>query len=313
MIASENYEGRNINKRPRKSEKKFLYLFLLLLIAGLAFILIGQYNTIKDLDRQFSLLEEYLQEVEKERITLLEKKDAMLQELERLTEENKLLEEENRMMRSHTIIYHGNRETNKVAITIDDGSGPDLVNLTLEYLRDHNVKATFFPMGSWVERYPEIWKKSVEEGHELGNHTFNHTFLSSVPDEEVRNELNKWQEAVDEALGFNYRTLFFRPPGIDGFTPGQARTGRRLQEIIADKGMFTVLWDVELLYALRNEAYTSTRITEHVLQNARGGSIVLLHFNTTDIRALPDIIIGLRQQGLEPCSLSELLLTEPSN
>ena len=72
--------------------------------------------------------------------------------------------------------------------------------------------------------------------------------------------------------------------------------------------MFPILWDVELVYALRNEVATPSRITEHVLENARGGSIVLLHFTPNDITALPDILAGLRRRGLEPCSLSELLL-----
>ena len=229
---------------------------------------------------------------------------------DQVVEENKKLREENFMLRSSTVISHGSRNTNLVAITIDDGAGPELIGRTLRILRENQVKATFFPMGSWVELHPEVWKEAVADGHELGNHTFSHAFLTTVSDERVKEELNRWQEAVDSALGFKYQTYFFRPPGMDGFTSPQGSTAKRYKEIIANKGMFAVLWDVELVYALRNEAYTTARITEHILANAKGGSIVLLHFTENDIAALPEIINGLRRRGLEPCSLSELLLAE---
>ena len=179
---------------------------------------------------------------------------------------------------------------------------------TLKYLSENNVKATFFPMGSWVELHPEVWARAVKEGHELGNHTYSHAFLTTVSEDRVKEELDKWQATVDEALGYSYETIFFRPPGMDGFTNLSSNKTKQLQQIIAEKGMVPILWDIELVYALRNEIATTSRITQHVLNNALPGSIVLLHFAPNDIEALPGIISGLRSRGLEPCSLRELLL-----
>ncbi len=263
-----------------------------------------QYLTVQAMQREMQSLEEKFDEVRQENKRLQE-------QYEEVYEENEKLRKENRMLRSSTVIEHGNRETNKVAITIDDGAGAELISRTLDYLKAHDVRATLFPMGSWVDHAPEVWQRAVEEGHELGNHTYSHPFITRISEEKVREELKGWQESVENAVGEPYRTLFFRPPYGDGFMSGQGHHKERLQEIIAEKGMFPVLWDVELIYALRNEAYSSARITEYVLANARGGSIVLLHFNEEDINALPDIITGLRNRGLEPCSLSELLLAEP--
>lgn len=300
-------------RQPRKNKSALrLTLVLILLIAVLALAVFGvsQFLALQSLQSDLDRLSEKMHQIEADNEKLKREYDRISEENEKLVLENEELREENFMLRSSTVISFGSRETNKVAITIDDGAGAELINRTLDYLKEHDVRATLFPMGSWVEREPEAWRRAVAEGHELGNHTYSHAFLTTITEERVREELNGWQKAVDEALGYHYSTLFFRPPGMDGFTAGQAARRGRLMEIIAEKGMFTILWDVELVYALRNETATPARITEHVLANARGGSIVLLHFTPNDIAALPAILSGLRSRGLEPCSLSELLLAE---
>jgi len=299
-----NYLGRP--KQPKKKSIARLIIFFILLaaIAALAVFGMDQYLAVQALQSDLESLEERLMKFEEEN-------EMLWQLYDEINEENEKLREENRMLRSSIIINHGNRNTNKVAITIDDGAPADLINRTLDYLKQYNVQATLFPMGSWVEREPEVWRRAVAEGHELGNHTYSHAFLTTISEERIREELNRWQESIDEALGYSYQTYFFRPPGMYGFTSPQSSQTKRFQEIIAEKGMFAILWDVELVYALRNEVASPARITDHVLRNARGGSIVLLHFTPNDITALPDIISGLRARGLEPCSLSELLLAEP--
>lgn len=302
-MATEYYRRSKQPKR-KSTGRFFLYLFLVTLILVLVIFSVNQYLIVQTLQSDLDALNEKFRQIEYENNRLQE-------EFEQIYQENEMLRDENYMLRSSTIINHGNRKTNKVAITIDDGAGAELINRTLSYLREHNVRATFFPMGSWVDAEPEVWRRAVEEGHELGNHTYSHAFLTTISEERIREELNRWQQSVDAALGYSYQTLFFRPPGMDGFTSTQSSRTKRFQEIIAGKGMFPVLWDVELVYALRYEAATPARITDHVLANARGGSIILLHFTPNDITALPDILTGLRKRGLEPCSLSELLLAEP--
>ena len=307
VVAMGEYNYRK-NKPPKKKAGARIFLFLLLLAAilVLGFFSLTQYLAVQSLQTDLDSIKNDLNLYEQENRRLTER-------YEEIFEENEKLREENQMLRSSTIINHGNRETNLVAITIDDGAGPELINLTLDYFKEYGVKGTFFPMGSWVELHPEVWQRAIDEGHELGNHTYSHAFLTTISEDRVREELLRWQDAVDGALGYEYGTLFFRPPGMDGFTStGSAKT-KQLQEIIGGKGMVPILWDVEMVYALRNEAYTTARVIDHVLSNARGGSIVLLHFSHVDIAALPAIFSGLRSRGLEPCSLKELLLANPTS
>jgi peptidoglycan/xylan/chitin deacetylase (PgdA/CDA1 family) len=302
-----DYNYRRSKPQKNKSGARiFLFLLLMAMVAALGFFSLTQYLAVQSLKTDLDSIRNDLNQYEQENRRLTERYDEIF-------EENEKLREENQILRSSTIINHGNRDTNLVAITIDDGAGPELINLTLDYFKEHGVRGTFFPMGSWVERHPEVWQRAVNEGHELGNHTYSHAFLTTVSEERVREELLRWQDAVDSALGYEYDTLFFRPPGMDGFTStGSAKT-KQLQEIIGGKGMVPILWDVELVYALRNEAYTTARVVDHVLSSARGGSIVLLHFTHVDIAALPAIFSGLRNRGLEPCSLKELLLANSSS
>ncbi len=299
-----HYNLRSRQPKKRSAFRIIVFLILIAAIIALGFFSLNQYTAVQALQNNLHTMEEKLDRVEEENKRLEE-------QYEEIYEENEKLREENKMMRSEVIIEHGDRETNKVAITIDDGGSEAINHRTLDYLKQYNVRATLFPTGQNVASYPETWQRAVDEGHELGNHSYSHPFLSNVSEEQVRQELRGWQEAVEQALGGDYHTPFFRPPYGDGFFSGQGHHRERLQPIVAEKGMFPVMWDVELVYALRHDVYSAARITEHVLNNARGGSIVLLHFTEADIEALPRIIEGLHERGLEPCSLRELLLAEP--
>jgi peptidoglycan-N-acetylglucosamine deacetylase len=307
----ERYSGRAKQPKSKAATRLVIFIVLLALTIISAFYGLQQSFAARGMQSDLANFEERLILLEEENKTLREQYDQISEENESLLEINESLLNENKMLRSSTIKTHDSRETNLVAITIDDGYGKEIVELALDYLKEHGVLATFFPVGEAVKYSPEVWQRAVEEGHELGNHTYRHALLTTISEDQARDELNRWQETVDEALGYPYKTLFFRPPGMDGYASGQRSGARRYHEIIADAGMFAVLWDVELIYALRNEAYTSARVAEYVIANARGGSIVLLHFTPYDIAALPEILSGLRRRGLEPCSLSELLLAEP--
>lgn len=221
-----------------------------------------------------------------------------------------VLEEENRLLRSAVILSHGPRDSNKVGLTIDDGGSRENIERALEHLQNLEVKATFFPMGAWIEAVPEVWQRAVAEGHELGNHTYSHSFLTRLSEREIQKELARWQEIVEETLGYPYPTRYFRPPGMAGYT-GNSSKRDLYQDIIADKGMITVLWDIEVVYALRHEKPTPARVAQYVVGKARPGSIILLHCGRTDIEALPAMVRGLRTKGLEPVTVTELLGGQP--
>ncbi len=301
----EDHEYSRIRRpRSQKITRLVFLTFLLITVIALSAWSFNLFLSVQAYQSDLDSLEKKVEDLKNENEYMRDHYDEIL-------EINEELQEENKMLRSSTIIHNGNRDVDKVAITIDDGLNPDLVNQAIEHLDQHDVQATFFPIGSAVRRAPETWQLAVAQGHELGNHTYSHPFLSRLAPEKIAEEIDKWQEAVDEALGYNYNTLFFRPPYMDGFTATQENDSKIIKNIISERGMFTVLWDVELIRSLSSQTTTPGLVTDHVLENVEGGSILLLHFNSADVAALPGILSGLRDRGLEPCSLSELLLAEP--
>ncbi len=238
--------------------------------------------------------------------------------LDEIVMENAALRQENEHLKSEhfvgRIIYNGPRGSNKVALTIDDGWEANLVEKALDYLKEEGAKATLFPVGVAVESSPNLWRRAVQEGHELGNHTYSHRFLTTIGERQIRREIDLWQKEVDSALGYSYPTRYFRPPGMAGFTPQQ---GQMLyyQSIIARNGLAIALWDIETFYTLYSLSgprriganLSPNKVAAYIAKEAKAGSIILLHFIPLDVEALPALIRGLREKGLEPVTLSEML------
>ena len=100
----------------------------------------------------------------------------------------------------------------QVALTFDDGPDPDVTPAILDVLRQHEIKATFFVLGYKVARNPEILRRIAQEGHTLGNHTYDHANLADLGARQMHDEMQSTQEAVDRALGYHYPMTLMRPP-----------------------------------------------------------------------------------------------------
>jgi len=109
------------------------------------------------------------------------------------------------------LLSHGDPARKEVALTFDDGPHPAWTPQLLALLKSLNVHATFFVVGKMVDRYPELARQEVEEGHELANHTFSHPHLTLLKEPDVEKELREGAEAIQRAVG--YTPVFFRPPG----------------------------------------------------------------------------------------------------
>jgi peptidoglycan-N-acetylglucosamine deacetylase len=301
VVIIESSYRRSRHNKSKVPTRNIIFGVLLLAVFILVVLSLVQYLSGRALHSEIDELKESVRQLEQENETLQ-------RQYEEILEENITLREENHMLRSSKIITHGDRDSNKVALTIDDGGRSDLVDIALQSLAEENTRATFFVLGTWLELEPDVWRQIVEEGHELGNHTYSHRYLTDMNTDEINAELALWQELADKAVGRSYKTYFFRPPGLEGFHENQSEQRNQYLEIVAEKGMFVTLWDVDHFYGLGGGNMPAERITDYVLDKAQSGSIILLHCRENDLAALPAIIQGLRDQGLEPCSLSELLL-----
>ncbi len=204
------------------------------------------------------------------------------------------------------IIRRGSRSSKMVAITIDDGWNPRLVEKALLILREEGVKCTLFPIGSLMEKNPDLWQSALVDGHELGNHTYSHFSISGGSVENIHQEIQRWEQVVSSFGG--EKTNFFRPPRMSGFTnPDDAA---KYSAIIAEMGYITVLWSIDVyanIYKIHGTDVDPQIVVDYIVAKVRAGDIILLHFIRPDVTALSGIIRGIRAKGLEPVTLTTLL------
>ena len=207
----------------------------------------------------------------------------------------------------------------QVAITFDDGPDPQWTPKILDILKREHATATFFLIGRQAEAYNALTQRIYDEGHEIGNHTYFHPDISTLPPFVVELELNLTERLFASRLGI--RTVLFRPPYSIDAEPDTEDQVQPL-EISEKKGYLTIgdKDDANDWRETPQEHRSAEQITSWVLTHLPTceagdirycGSIILLHDGGGDrsetVRALPMIIEGIRAKGLQIVSVSDLL------
>jgi len=183
-----------------------------------------------------------------------------------------------------------------VAMTFDDGPSPLTTPRLLDILKQRNIKATFFMIGQNAERNPEIVKRILAEGHEIGNHSWTHPQLSKLSDERVTEEITKTQDAIKNACG--YTPILLRPPY-------GAITSRQKEWIEKQFGLSVIMWSVDPFDWKRPGASV---IEQRILAGARPGAIILSHdIHKQTVDAMPATLDALAQKGYKFVTVSQLI------
>lgn len=199
---------------------------------------------------------------------------------------------------SKTTVTHsrGSSAYPYVAMTFDDGPHPKNTPRLLNMLRQRNIRATFYVIGSNVDRYPQIARRIVAEGHEIGNHTYTHRKMTSLGTSEVRREMQRTEDAIIRATGVKPRTM--RPPY------GALRTDQRIT-IMREFGYPTILWSVDPRDWQRPGPLV---VTSRILAGAKNGAIILAHdLHSPTVTAMPSTFDGLLTRGFQFVTVSQLL------
>jgi peptidoglycan/xylan/chitin deacetylase (PgdA/CDA1 family) len=192
-------------------------------------------------------------------------------------------------------LLRGNRDLKEVALTIDDGPHEPNCSAILDLLKERGIKATFFVVGKRVKEQPEVVKRMLAEGHELGNHSNSHKKLVPLPDHNIVNEVDDCAINVERATGQKMR--LFRPPGL-GFDERVIQAARKHDYVLVD-------------WTCGSQDYRDIpeeAIFERVVGHTNNGSIILLHDERVEtVRALPKILDTLVQQGYKFVTVSEMI------
>ncbi len=183
-----------------------------------------------------------------------------------------------------------------VAMTFDDGPHPKNTPRLLDMLKARNIKATFYVIGSNVDRYPHIVRRMVAEGHEIGNHTYSHPKLTGLSDVRVRSELKKTDAAISRAAGVRPRTM--RPPYGALYT-------RQRSLVFSEFGYPTVMWSIDPEDWRRPGPSV---VASRILSKAHNGAFILAHdLHAPTVDAMPKTFDGLLSKGFRFVTVSQML------
>jgi peptidoglycan/xylan/chitin deacetylase (PgdA/CDA1 family) len=203
---------------------------------------------------------------------------------------------------SQQVIFYGDTSKRQVSLTFDsDGGSPTNANLYLNILQTRGIHATFFLTGEFAIAHPDVVRRILSDGNQLGNHTMDHPDLTNPPRSNafICAELMQAERAIVAAGGQTSRP-FFRPPC--------GNYNARVRELAAGLGYRTVYWSIDPRDW--DPATTTQDIVNRVLNapGLRPGAIILMHVNSPNEQyALNTIIAGLEQRGYAIVPLSQLL------
>ena len=200
---------------------------------------------------------------------------------------------------------------NRVALTFDDGPDPRTTPLILDTLRDRGVRATFFVVGRQVAENPGLLRRIVEDGHAIGNHTYDHADMSGLSAGQMREELRSTQEAVDDALGYHHPMALMRPPYGNPYLDGSTSLPG-FREVVREQELIPVTWTVDPSdYLLGDDPDGVVRAVvraDEAERNGEADEVVLLHDNQGQTaEALPGIIDYYEGSGRGFAVVDELL------
>ena len=196
-------------------------------------------------------------------------------------------------------IYSVEHDDKVISISFDASWGADKTLSLLDILDEHNVKTTFFLVGGWVDKYPDMVQAIVARGHEIGNHSNTHPHMNALGEQAIRDELRMMSDKVENLTGV--RPTLFRPP--------YGEYNNRVVQVARQEGYEVAQWSIDSLD-------WKDRGTEDIIKQCTyrvdNGDIVLFHNDSNDIlNALPTVIKHYQSLGYTIVPVSELLLEGP--
>ncbi len=197
-------------------------------------------------------------------------------------------------------VRFGNRESNKIAITMDDAHEREWIWKTAELCRQYGITMTFFPIGVNLHAEErENWQSVLDAGCEIGNHTTWHDSLPQKTPGNIVYTLVMFQQMLDETLGYHYEVRWLRPP-YGNLTNADGSMWDVMRIVKKVGYSHALLWDV-----------SEMKSAKKALNSTRNGSILLFHARKEDYACLEELIPMLLEAGYEPVTVSELFGYDP--
>ena len=195
-------------------------------------------------------------------------------------------------------VYSVQTDKKQVAITFDASWGADKTEEIMKILKEYDAKGTFFLVGFWVDKYPDMVKLINDNGFEIGTHSNTHPDLTKLSREAVKLEISTCTDMIEKIT--NKKIELFRAP--------YGAYNNTVIEVSNELNLIPIQWDVD---SLDWKGISAQNITTRIINNVKNGSIILCHNNSDHILdALPMVLDRLKGQGYEVTSVGELVYKE---
>jgi polysaccharide deacetylase family sporulation protein PdaB len=196
-------------------------------------------------------------------------------------------------------IYFVDTSEKKAAITFDCAWGADDIPQILKTLKEEDVRASFFIVGQWAEKFPDTVKMISAGGHDIANHSYSHLRMGALDKKSIKSDISKCSSILGNLVG--KKIDLFRPPYGD-YSNNVVGTAREV-------GHYTIQWNVDSLDWKPD--ISKEEIINRITKRIVPGSIILFHNDTPHTaNILPDIIAILKKEGYSFLPVSELILRE---
>lgn len=192
-------------------------------------------------------------------------------------------------------IYEVQTEENKVAISFDAAWGADKTSQIIAICKSYNVRATFFLVSFWAEKYPDMVREIHDNGFEIGLHSDTHPDMRKLSKAKMKEELEKNIAAIENIIG--EKPKIFRPP--------YGYYNNDLLDVCDELGLSTVKWSVD---SLDWKGLSASELSGRVIKNSKNGSIVLFHNNSDNILdGLKMVLAHYQSKQTQVVSVGELI------
>ena len=195
-------------------------------------------------------------------------------------------------------IYCVDKNDKVVSISFDAAWGNEQTPILLDILKNKDVKATFFLVGFWAEKYPESVKQIADAGHDVGNHSDTHPHLPKLEKSKITAQIDDCNKKIE--LAGAPRPTLFRPPYGD--------YNNDVVEATNELGMHCIQWDVD---SLDWKDPSADEMVKRIKSKIKPGSIILMHNGAKNTpEALPKIIDEIKAEGYQIVPISEIIMKE---
>jgi probable sporulation protein (polysaccharide deacetylase family) len=188
----------------------------------------------------------------------------------------------------------GSADSQYVSLAINVDWGEEYLPDMLRVLAENNIRVTFFLTGRWCDINPQLAQTLVAAGHEIGNHGYSHASPNASSKEQIKEEIARTEQAVEQATGIKTR-LYAPPSGEDQ---------EHVLQAAEEAGYDTILWSVDTIDWQKPDAAT---IIDRVIGKLHGGAIILAHPTASTLEALPALIEKIQAEGYTFVPVSENL------